>query len=198
MEERRRTKVIPHLWTEGRLVPLVFGVLIRVSDRGSKKCVSQFEQQHMRSLRARLKLDEQEVSMSEPVGYVSTRSSAASAASMSLQKLEDLTKSPFVIAMLGRGSDKISAASANGWAAPIPCAWSSPRPARCGLSRPRPGPPRCPCSAIGPGTGKNPCLVNSTSFGLGVKRYRRREFFPYHGSPTLTLKFHKRLKLLYL
>ena len=80
VEERRRTKVIPHLWTEGSLVHLVFGVLIRVSDRWSKKCFSEFEQQQIRSLRERLKLDEQEVSMSEPSIQVPTRRSAASAA----------------------------------------------------------------------------------------------------------------------
>ncbi len=37
VEERRRTKVIPHLWGETSLVNLVFGVLIRVSDRWGKK-----------------------------------------------------------------------------------------------------------------------------------------------------------------
>jgi putative transposase len=37
VEERRRTKVIPHLFDEGSLVPLVFGVLSRVSDRWNKK-----------------------------------------------------------------------------------------------------------------------------------------------------------------
>lgn len=80
VEERRRTKVIPHLWTEGSLVHLVFGVLIRVSDRWSKKCFSEFEQQQIRSLREQLKLDKQEVSMDEPSSYVPTRRSAASAA----------------------------------------------------------------------------------------------------------------------
>ena len=80
VEERRRTKVIPHLWTEGSLVHLVFGVLIRVSDRWGKKCFSEFEQQQIRSLREHLKLDEQEVSMSEPSIHVPTRRSAASAA----------------------------------------------------------------------------------------------------------------------
>lgn len=80
VEERRRTKVIPHLWTEGSLVHLVFGVLIRVSDRWGKKCFSDIEQHQIRSLRAQLKLDEQEVSMSEPSSYVPTRRSAASAA----------------------------------------------------------------------------------------------------------------------
>ena len=63
VEERRRTKVIPHLFAEGSLVNLVFGVLIRVSERWGKKCFSEFEQQQIRSLRGRLKLDEQETSM---------------------------------------------------------------------------------------------------------------------------------------
>ena len=65
VEERRRTKVIPHLWDEGSVVMLVYGVLIRVSERWSKKCFSEFEQQQIRSLRAQLKLDEQEVSTDE-------------------------------------------------------------------------------------------------------------------------------------
>ena len=80
VEERRRTKVIPHLWDEGSVVMLVYGVLIRVSDRWSKKCFSEFEQQQIRSLRERLKLDKPEVSMDEPASYVPTRRSAASAA----------------------------------------------------------------------------------------------------------------------
>ena len=80
VEERRRTKVIPHLWTEGSLVHLVYGVLIRVSDRWGKKCFSEFEQQQIRSLRERLKLDEQEVSMDERTIHTPTRRSAASAA----------------------------------------------------------------------------------------------------------------------
>jgi putative transposase len=80
VEERRRTKVIPHLWTEGSLVHLVFGVLIRVSDRWGKKCFSEFEQQQMRSLRERLKRDEQAVNMSEPSTHGLSRRSAASAA----------------------------------------------------------------------------------------------------------------------
>jgi putative transposase len=80
VEERRRTKVIPHLWTEGSLVHLVFGVLIRVSDRWSKKCFSEFEQQQLRSLRTRLQLNEQAVSIDDPSSYVPTRRSAASAA----------------------------------------------------------------------------------------------------------------------
>jgi hypothetical protein len=40
VEERRRTKVIPPLWAEGDVVMLVYGVLIRVSDRWGKKCFS--------------------------------------------------------------------------------------------------------------------------------------------------------------
>lgn len=80
VEERRRTKVIPHLWTEGSLVTLVFGVLSRVSDRWGKKCFSEIEQHQIRSLRARLKLDEEEVSMGEPSIQAQSRRSAASAA----------------------------------------------------------------------------------------------------------------------
>ena len=51
MEERRRTKVIPHLFEEGRLVTLVYGVLIRGSEQGGKKCFREFDQQQIRSLR---------------------------------------------------------------------------------------------------------------------------------------------------
>jgi putative transposase len=80
VEERRRTKVIPHLFDESSLVNLVFGVLIRVSDRWGKKCFSEFEQQQIRSLRGRLKLDEQEVSMSAVIPESPSRRSAASAA----------------------------------------------------------------------------------------------------------------------
>lgn len=80
VEERRRTKVIPHLFAEGSLVNLVFGVLIRVSDRWGKKCFSDFEQQQIRSLRGRLKLDEQEGSMSTGLPEAPSRRSAASAA----------------------------------------------------------------------------------------------------------------------
>jgi len=79
-EERRRTKVIPQLWEEGGLVKLVFAVLIRVSERWGKKCFSEFEQQQIRSLRQRLKLDEQEVSMPNSTGEPQPRRSAASAA----------------------------------------------------------------------------------------------------------------------
>lgn len=79
VEERRRTKVIPHLFAEGSLVHLVFGVLIRVSERWGKKCFSEFEQQQIRSLRGRLKLDEQETS-SAPISEPLSRRSAASAA----------------------------------------------------------------------------------------------------------------------
>ena len=80
VEERRRTNVIPHLWDEGSVVMLVYSVLIRVSERWSKKCFSEFEQHQIRSLRDQLKLDEQEVSTNEPSVHIPTRRSAASAA----------------------------------------------------------------------------------------------------------------------
>jgi transposase-like protein len=79
-EERRRTKVIPQLWEEGGLVKLVFAVLIRVSERWGQKGLSECEQQQIRSLWQRLKLDEQEVSMPNPTGEPQPRRSAASAA----------------------------------------------------------------------------------------------------------------------
>jgi putative transposase len=79
-EERRRTKVIPHLWDEGSVTKLVFAVLIRVSERWGKKCFSEFEQQQIRSLRRRRTLDEHEVSISEVTPEAPSRRSAASAA----------------------------------------------------------------------------------------------------------------------
>jgi hypothetical protein len=80
VEERRRTKVIPPLWDGGSVVRLVYGVFIRVSERWGKECFSEFEQQQIRSLREKLKLDEQEVSIDEPDRHLPTRRSAASAA----------------------------------------------------------------------------------------------------------------------
>jgi putative transposase len=80
-EERRRTKVIPHLWDEGGVGKLVFAVLLRVSERWGKKGFSEFEQQQIRSLRRRLKLDEQEVTSSPLPTETPARRSAASAAS---------------------------------------------------------------------------------------------------------------------
>jgi transposase-like protein len=79
-EERRRTKVIPHLWDEGSVVKLVFAVLIRVSERWGKKCFSEFEQEQIRSLRRRRRLDEQEVTSITPTTESQPRRSAASAA----------------------------------------------------------------------------------------------------------------------
>lgn len=80
VEERRRTKVIPHLLDERSLVQLVFAVLIRVSDRWGKKCFSEFEQQQIRSLRQRLKLDEHSGSVEDLQPNAHSRRSAASAA----------------------------------------------------------------------------------------------------------------------
>ena len=80
VEERRRTQVIPQLFAERSLVNLVFGVLIRVSDRGGKKGFSEFEQHQIRSLRGRLKLDDHEGNTLEHTPYGPSRRSAASAA----------------------------------------------------------------------------------------------------------------------
>src|SRR5262245_45001398 len=79
-EERRRTKVIPHLWDEGSVTKLVFAVLIRVSERWGKKCLSEFEQQQIRSLRKRRQLDDHEVRLPLPTPESQSRRSAASAA----------------------------------------------------------------------------------------------------------------------
>jgi transposase-like protein len=57
-EERRRTKVIPHLWDEASLVKLVFAVLIRVSERWGTKQYSEFAQHQIRALRHTLALDQ--------------------------------------------------------------------------------------------------------------------------------------------
>lgn len=77
-EERRRTKVIPHLWDERSVVKLLFAVLIRVSERWGKKCFSAFEQHQIRSLRRQHQLDEQTVIA--PPASSQLRRSAASAA----------------------------------------------------------------------------------------------------------------------
>ena len=51
VEERRRTKVIPHLWDEKSLVKLVFATLIRVSDRWCHPQFSISEQNRIIQLR---------------------------------------------------------------------------------------------------------------------------------------------------
>jgi putative transposase len=78
-EERRRTKVIAHLWDEGSVTKLVFAVLIRVSERWGKKCFSEFEQHQIRGLRRQLQLDLPDVRRPEPPA-ASSRRSAPSAA----------------------------------------------------------------------------------------------------------------------
>ena len=57
VEERRRTKTIPHLWDEKSLIKLVFATLIRVSDRWSKRQFSQLEENTIIRLRNQI-LDE--------------------------------------------------------------------------------------------------------------------------------------------
>ena len=79
-EERRRTKVIPHLWEEGSVTTLVFAVLIRLSARWGKKGCSEVEQHQIRSLRQRPQLDDHEVRSPLPTTAPQTRRSATSAA----------------------------------------------------------------------------------------------------------------------
>jgi transposase-like protein len=78
-EERRRTKVIPHLWDEASLVKLVFAVLMRVSECWGKKQYSEFEQHQMRALRQALGLDQQPEAPSLVTMAAQPRRSAASA-----------------------------------------------------------------------------------------------------------------------
>jgi transposase-like protein len=51
VEERRRTKTIPHLWDEKSMVKLCFATMIRVSDRWSQRQFSQQEQNMIIQLR---------------------------------------------------------------------------------------------------------------------------------------------------
>jgi transposase-like protein len=78
-EERRRTKVIPHLWAEASVVKWVCAVLIRVSECWGKKQCSEFEQHHIRVLRQTLHLDAPLVPMEGVTKERSPRRSAASA-----------------------------------------------------------------------------------------------------------------------
>jgi len=50
-EERRRTKVMPHLWDAQSLLTLVFAVLMRVGECWGTKQLSEFEQHQMRAWR---------------------------------------------------------------------------------------------------------------------------------------------------
>jgi putative transposase len=79
-EERRRTKVIPHVRDEGGVVKLVFAVLVRVSARWGKEGFGGFARRPIGSLRARLTLDEQGVNTSDLRPGVRSRRRAASAA----------------------------------------------------------------------------------------------------------------------
>lgn len=77
VEERRRTKVIPHLWGETDLTKLVFSVLIRLSERWSKRQYSEQEEWQIYALRKRLYPDQE---AKKPVPRARTRRSAARAA----------------------------------------------------------------------------------------------------------------------
>ena len=77
VEERRRTKVIPHLWGERDLTKLVYSVLIRLSDRWGKRQYSQQEEWQIYELRKRLYPDEE---VKKPESSTKTRRSVAKAA----------------------------------------------------------------------------------------------------------------------
>lgn len=54
VEERRRTKTIPHLWDQASLLRLVFAVLSRVSQRWAHRQFSPFEQKKLLQLKEQM------------------------------------------------------------------------------------------------------------------------------------------------
>lgn len=78
VEERRRTKVIPHLFEEGSLVRLVFAVLIRVSERWARPMFSAFEREQLLRLRREI-LGEQDTPTPVPKSRNKRRSAHAAA-----------------------------------------------------------------------------------------------------------------------
>ena len=75
VEQRRRTKVIPHLWHEKQLTKLVFAVLIRLSDRWSRRQFSDIEQHQIQQLRSQKYPDE--IHIEQPKETQKIRRSAA-------------------------------------------------------------------------------------------------------------------------
>ena len=71
--------MIPRLWDEASLVKLVFGTLMRVSERWGKKQYSEFEQQQIRTLRRDLGLDAIKVDLAPQPRPRQHRRSAAAA-----------------------------------------------------------------------------------------------------------------------
>ena len=78
-EERRRTKVSPHLWDEQSLLQRVCAVLMRVSERWGKKQCSEFEPHQIRVVRQSLALDHPLVASDVVTRESQPRRSAASA-----------------------------------------------------------------------------------------------------------------------
>jgi hypothetical protein len=78
-EERRRPKVLPHLWDAASLVKRVFAVLLRVSERWGKKQYSACEHHQIRALRQALGLDQQPEAPALVTVASQPRRSAASA-----------------------------------------------------------------------------------------------------------------------
>lgn len=73
-EERRRTKIIPHLWDEKSLVKLVFATLIRIGDKWKKRAFHSFELAQLRQLKMELRID---TSDDEPVKHSSSKRRSA-------------------------------------------------------------------------------------------------------------------------
>jgi len=76
VEQRRRTKVIPHFWDQQDLIKLVFGTLIRVSERWSQAQFSPFEQDCIRQLRSQILGDDQVSVQKQVVNRRSARRAA--------------------------------------------------------------------------------------------------------------------------
>ena len=77
VEERRRTKTIPHLWDEKSAVKLVFATLIRVSERWSRRQFSALEEKQLKQLLRERGLNQRE---EQPKPEVKQRRSASQVA----------------------------------------------------------------------------------------------------------------------
>jgi len=54
LEERRRTKIIPHAFGERPVLKLMYAAVIRAADRWRGVAVGEFEQRQLRAIRAEL------------------------------------------------------------------------------------------------------------------------------------------------
>ena len=57
LEDRRRTKVIPHAFGERPLLKLMFGALIRAAQRWNRITITDFERRQLKAIRQELDAD---------------------------------------------------------------------------------------------------------------------------------------------